>query len=68
MEVVYVFLIYLFKFTISYSISKRTRVVNKEIGFCLEQTKERWNINYKRGREILPNKRLNLYFMLVKLF
>jgi hypothetical protein len=41
MDVVYVFLIYLFKVTIGYSMSKRKGVVNKEIGCCLEHTRER---------------------------
>jgi hypothetical protein len=41
MDVVYVFLIYLFKVTIAYSISKRKGVVNKELGYCLEQKREK---------------------------
>ncbi len=40
MDVVYVFLIYLFRVTIDCSMSKRKGVVNKEIGYCLEQTRE----------------------------
>ncbi len=56
MDVVYVFLIYLFKVTIGYSMSKRKGVVNKEIGYCLEHKSEGYNINYKAGREILLDK------------
>jgi hypothetical protein len=41
MDVVYVFLIYLFKVTIGYSMSKRKGVLNKEIGYCLEHTREK---------------------------
>jgi hypothetical protein len=41
MDVVYVFLIYLFKVTIGYNMIKRKGVVNKEICYFLKHTRER---------------------------
>jgi hypothetical protein len=49
-----------------YSMSKK-RCCEQGNRLLLGTDKGRVNINYKKGKEILPNKRLNPYFMLVRL-